>query len=330
MWMMAMDGSTKNHETRPLGTFEVNVFPTDDGYNHFQHRTMSLSSAGNPLSASANDEPFGRNDVLCSPGSERDLHPGNERFIRLLAQYKPDFVATLSDPVLLRYKSPQFREALLVRVVAVKIVEEIRDEHGGRFLIKDPNTGLWVDGGTPKAIFFTGTVILKMTKNEREDDPPSLSSVLKVVIILVPVVFMVAAVLIIFLLVHGKNVPTFLGFLQLMLLMSIVCSITIKRICGPAPATASITTERHPRQLPLRPSFELVSQTQPYPPLEGPLEEAEDDDDDEIHQHGMSLFDKFSKEDDNNDCQREIQQESDEKSNGYLDDPPTTKEMEIV
>jgi hypothetical protein len=60
------------------------------------------------------------------------------------------------------------------------------------------------------------------------------------------------------------------------------------------------------------------------------LQGDEDDEDDEIHQHGMSLFDKFSKEDDNNDCQREIQQESDEKSNGYLDDPPTTKEMEIV
>jgi hypothetical protein len=99
-------------------------------------------------------------------------------------------------------------------------------------------------------------------------------------------------------------------------LVSILCEIAIQRFCGPAP---SITTEIHPRQLPLLPLSELVSQTQPYsPPLKGPLEEAEDDDDDEIHQqHGMSLFDKFAKEDNNNnnDCQREIQ---------------TTQEMEIV
>jgi len=277
---------------------------------------MSISS-GNPLSASANNDettaPFGGNDVLCSTVSERDnvpfspvsgmaLHPGNKRLMLLVAQRKPDYVAMLRDPELLPDKSPQEREALGALCLAKIIVEEIRSEHGGRFLIKDPNTGLWVVRGNPKAIDFTGNVIIDMTKDVREADPPRLS---KLVIIIPSIILMVFVAWVIAFLGLGDNFLLVLGFLQLM--------ICLNTICRPAPETTSTnTTERHPRQLPLGSSFELVSQAQPYSrnlPLEEMEDEYDDDDDDDELDHGLSLFDKLTKED--NECQREVQ-ESDE------------------
>ena len=76
------------------------------------------------------------NDVLCGRGGSINSHPGNERFRTLVEKRKRVYLTA-------RFKREK-------RLIASSIVSEIRGLNG-RFLSRDPKTGLWQDIGDEKA-----------------------------------------------------------------------------------------------------------------------------------------------------------------------------------
>ena len=76
------------------------------------------------------------NDVLCGRGGSINSHPGNERFRTLVEKRKRVYLTA-------RFKREK-------RLIASSIVSEIRAING-RFLQRDPKSGLWKDIGDEKA-----------------------------------------------------------------------------------------------------------------------------------------------------------------------------------
>jgi hypothetical protein len=76
------------------------------------------------------------NDVLCGRGGSINSHPGNERFRTLVEKRKRVYLTA-------RFKREK-------RLIANSIVSEIRAIQG-RFLQRDPKSGLWKDIGDEKA-----------------------------------------------------------------------------------------------------------------------------------------------------------------------------------
>lgn len=78
------------------------------------------------------------NDVLCGRGGSINSHPGNERFRRLVEKRKRVYLTA-------RFKREK-------RLIASSIVSEIRAlDPPGRFLARDPKSGMWKDIGDEKA-----------------------------------------------------------------------------------------------------------------------------------------------------------------------------------